>query len=51
VPLKIAKDAQVLYLSVLDAPNGWRIAAPSRTFIPELKKRWRGRPSRAASRS
>ena len=41
VPLKIAKDAQVLYLSVLDAPNGWRIAAPSRTFIPELKKRWR----------
>src|SRR4029453_16019162 len=22
-------------------PAGWRIAAPSRTFIPELKQRWR----------
>ena len=40
VPLKLAKDAQVLYLSVLDYPSGWRIAAPSRTFIPELRKRW-----------
>jgi beta-glucosidase-like glycosyl hydrolase len=40
VPLKLARDAQVLYLSVLDYPSGWRIAAPSRTFIPELKKRW-----------
>lgn len=40
VPLKIARDARVLYLSVLDYPSGWRIAAPSRTFIPELEKRW-----------
>ncbi|MDQ3169864.1 MAG: glycoside hydrolase family 3 protein [Acidobacteriota bacterium] len=40
VPLKLAKDARVLYLSVLDYPSGWRIAAPSRTLIPELKKRW-----------
>lgn len=40
VPLKLARDAQVLYLSVLDYPSGWRIAAPSRTFIPELKTRW-----------
>jgi beta-N-acetylhexosaminidase len=40
VPLTVARDAQILYLSVLDAPNGWRIAAPSRTFIPELKRRW-----------
>ena len=40
VPLKIARDAQVLYLSVLDYPGGWRIAAPSRTFIPELRQRW-----------
>ncbi|HET7217746.1 MAG TPA: glycoside hydrolase family 3 protein [Vicinamibacterales bacterium] len=40
VPLKLAKDAQVLYLSVLDYPSGWRIAAPSRTFIPELRERW-----------
>src|SRR4051794_21650511 len=42
VPLKIARDAQVLYLSILDSPGGWRIAAPSRTFIPELKQRWKG---------
>jgi beta-glucosidase-like glycosyl hydrolase len=41
VPLKVADDAQILYLSVLDSPSGWRIAAPSRTFIPELKRRWR----------
>jgi beta-N-acetylhexosaminidase len=40
VPLKAPRDAQVLYLSVLDFPSGWRIAAPSRTFIPELRKRW-----------
>ncbi|HUF23801.1 MAG TPA: glycoside hydrolase family 3 protein [Vicinamibacterales bacterium] len=40
VPLKVARDARVLYLSVLDYPTGWRIAAPSRTFIPELRKRW-----------
>jgi beta-N-acetylhexosaminidase len=40
VPLNVPKDANVLYLSVLDYPSGWRIAAPSRTFIPELKKRW-----------
>jgi len=41
VPLKVARDAQILYLSILDTPGGWRIAAPSRTFIPELKRRWR----------
>jgi beta-N-acetylhexosaminidase len=41
VPLKVAADAQILYLSILDSPGGWRIAAPSRTFIPELKQRWR----------
>lgn len=40
VPLKAPRDAQVLYLSVLDYPSGWRIAAPSRTFIPELRQRW-----------
>ena len=40
VPLKAAREAQVLYLSVLDYPSGWRIAAPSRTFIPELRARW-----------
>ena len=40
VPLEAPRDAQVLYLSVLDFPSGWRIAAPSRTFIPELRQRW-----------
>jgi hypothetical protein len=29
-----------LYLAMLDYPNNWRIAAPSRTFLPELRKRW-----------
>jgi beta-N-acetylhexosaminidase len=40
VPLQLSRDAQVLYLSVLDYPSGWRIAAPSRTFIPALRERW-----------
>jgi beta-N-acetylhexosaminidase len=42
VPLKLPQGAQILYLSVLDSPSGWGIAAPSRTFIPELKRHWRG---------
>src|SRR4029077_140289 len=40
VPLTVARETPLLYLSVLDYPAGWQIAAPSRTFIPELKKRW-----------
>ena len=40
VPLRLPAGASVLYLSILDYPSGWRIAAPSRTFIPELRKRW-----------
>ena len=40
VPLTVGKDASLLYLSVLDYPSGWREGAPSRTFVPELKKRW-----------
>lgn len=40
VPLAVPKTAQILYLSVLDYPSGWNIAAPSRTFIPELRRRW-----------
>jgi beta-N-acetylhexosaminidase len=40
VPLTVARDTPVLYLSILDYLSGWQIAAPSRTFIPELKKRW-----------
>lgn len=40
VPLKLAPGASVLYLSVLDYPSGWHIATPSRTFIPEWRKRF-----------
>ena len=40
VPLPTARDGAILYLSVLDYPSGWRSAAPSRTLIPELRKRW-----------
>ena len=30
----------MLYLSIVDYASGWREGAPSRTFLPELKKRW-----------
>lgn len=40
VPLPTPRAGKVLYLSVLDYPANWRIAAPSRTLIPELRKRW-----------
>ncbi len=40
VPLRAPREASLLYLSMLDYPSGWRIAAPSRTFLPELRKRW-----------
>ncbi len=40
VPLPTPKTGSVLYLSVLDYPSGWRIAAPSRAVIPALKVRW-----------
>lgn len=40
VPLRVARETPMLYLSVVDYPSGWQIAAPSRTAIPELKKRW-----------
>jgi len=40
VPLRTPRDGAILYLSLLDYASGWRIAAPSRTFIPELRKRW-----------
>jgi beta-N-acetylhexosaminidase len=40
VPLAVGKDATILYLSVVDYPSGWREGVPSRTFLPELKKRW-----------
>ncbi len=40
VPLPTPKTGAVLYLSILDYPSGWRIAAPSRAVIPALKARW-----------
>ncbi len=40
VPLPTPRTGSLLYLSVLDYPSGWRIAAPSRAVIPELKARW-----------
>jgi beta-glucosidase-like glycosyl hydrolase len=42
IPLQLAPGSSVLYLSVLDYTSGWRVAAPSRTMIPELKRRWPG---------
>src|SRR6185369_16636409 len=32
IPLTVSRETAILYLSVLDYPAGWRIAAPSRTF-------------------
>lgn len=40
VPLTLPRASNLLYLSVLDYPAGWRIATPSRTFIPELRQRY-----------
>ena len=40
VPLGIAPDGSLLYLSVLDYPSNWGTGAPSRAIIPELQKRW-----------
>lgn len=40
VPLPLPRTGRLLYLSVLDYPSGWRIAAPSRMVIRELKARW-----------
>lgn len=40
VPLATPRTGSILYLSILDYPSGWRIVAPSGTFIPELRKRW-----------
>ncbi len=40
VPLKLSPSSSVLFLSVLDYPRGWRIAAPSRAMLPALRVRW-----------
>jgi beta-N-acetylhexosaminidase len=38
--MNLPRDTSVLYLSVLDYPAQWRIAAPSRTIIPVLRERF-----------
>jgi len=40
IPLGVSRSARILVLSVLDYPGNWRIAAPGRTFIPQLHDRW-----------
>lgn len=40
VPLRVPRESSILYLSVLDYTSNWRIGAPSRTFLPELRRRW-----------
>lgn len=40
VPLRVPRDARVVYLSVLDYTTGWREGAPSRLAIAELKQRF-----------
>jgi len=40
VPLTVPATASVLYLSVLDYPGGWGIAAPGRVLVPSLRARW-----------
>jgi beta-N-acetylhexosaminidase len=40
VPLRLGRDANVVYLSVIDYPSGWREATPSRSLIPALKRRF-----------
>jgi beta-glucosidase-like glycosyl hydrolase len=40
VPLRQVRETALLYLSVVDYQSGWREGAPSRTFLPELRKRW-----------
>jgi beta-N-acetylhexosaminidase len=40
VPLRLPREASILFLSIVDYPAGWRIASPSRAFQPELRQRW-----------
>jgi len=40
VPLRVPRDSSVMYLSVLDYTSNWRIGAPSRAFLPELRRKW-----------
>jgi beta-N-acetylhexosaminidase len=40
VPLRLPRQANLAYLSVIDYASGWREGAPSRSLIPALKERW-----------
>jgi beta-N-acetylhexosaminidase len=40
VPLALPRQANLVYLSVIDYASNWREGAPSRSFIPALKERW-----------
>jgi beta-N-acetylhexosaminidase len=40
LPVSARPDARVLYLSLIDYASGWREGAPSRAFLPELKRRF-----------
>ena len=40
VPLQAGRDANVLYLSVIDYAAGWREGAPGRALVPGLRQRW-----------
>jgi len=40
VPLRLPREANLVYLSVIDYASGWREGAPSRSLIPALKERW-----------
>jgi len=40
VPLRVARNARMLVLSVVDSASGWREGAPGRVFVPEMKRRF-----------
>src|SRR5262245_23140044 len=39
LPLKVRREARVLYVSLVDYASGWREGAPARTLLAELRKR------------
>lgn len=41
MPLDLPRTSRVLYLSVVDSVRGWREGAPSRTFLPLLRQRFK----------
>jgi beta-N-acetylhexosaminidase len=40
LPLAIPRTGTVLHLSALDYPGNWRVSAPGRTFVAELRARF-----------